>query len=143
MQQAKEDAPALKGTFVDRKKYFHQNWKNYIHVSLNDYKTGLLGGVKGIKVIANNDTEFPIDNIVVQVAYYRSNGKVFKTEQITLNDLKAKSSKSVTAPDSRRGMSLKLSLERITSQEMNFCWSAAKKVSPGDNDPYQCAPDSL
>lgn len=138
IQQAQEDAPMLKGTFIDRKKYFRQNWKNYIHVSLNNYNTGLLGGVKNIKMIATNDTEFPLDNVVVLLQYFRSNGKLFKTEKITLDNIKAKSSKSVSAPDSRRGMSLKLKLERITSQGMNFCWSSAKKAAPGNNDPYQC-----
>lgn len=139
IQQAREDAPMLKGTFIDRRKYFRQNWANYIHVSLNDYKTGLLGGVKDIKAIVSNDTEFPLDNVVVKVEYFRSNGKLFKTEQITLSNIKAKTSKSVSAPESRRGMSLKIKLERITSQGMNFCWSSTKKVEPGNNDPYQCA----
>src|SRR5690606_2539112 len=116
IKQAQEDAPMLKGTFVDRKKYFRQNWQNYIHVSLNDYKTGLLGGVKDIKVTAVNDTEFPLDNVVVMVQYFRSNGKLFKTEHLTINDVQAKASKSITAPDSRKGMSLKIKLDRITSQ---------------------------
>lgn len=142
IKQAQTDAPMLKGTFIDRKKYFRQNWKNYIHVTLNDYKTGLLGGVKDIKVIATNDTEFPLDNVVVQVQYFRSNGKLFKTEQITLNNIKAKSTQSTTAPDSRRGMSLKIRLDRITSQQMNFCYSASKQPAPGDNDPYQCTPET-
>lgn len=143
IKQAQEDAPMLKGTFVDRKKYFRQNWQNYIHVSLNDYKTGLLGGVKDIKVTAVNDTEFPLDNVVVMVQYFRSNGKLFKTEHLTINDVQAKASKSITAPDSRKGMSLKIKLDRITSQAMNFCWSSSKKVAPGDNDPYQCTPETL
>lgn len=142
IQQAQIDAPMLKGTFIDRKKYFRQNWENYIHISLNDYKTGLLGGVRDIKVIATNDTEFPIDNIVVELQYFRSNGKLFKTENLSLNDIKAKSSKSIAAPDSRRGMSLKLKPNRITSQEMNFCWSSGKKAVPGNNDPYQCTPNT-
>jgi K+ transporter len=142
IRRAQEDAPMLKGTFIDRKKYFRQNWKNYIHVSLNDYKTGLLGGVKDIKVTAVNDTEFPLDNVVAEVQYFRSNGKLFKTEKITLSNIQAKSAKSMAAPDSRRGMSLKIRLDRITSQEMNFCFSASKKTEPGNNDPYQCTPET-
>lgn len=142
IQQAQADAPMLKGTFVDRKKYFRQNWKSYIHVSLNDYKTGLLGGVRDIRVTAENGSEFPLDNVAVQVQYFRSNGKLFKTEHIVLNDIRAQSSKSLPAPDSRRGMSIRLKLDRITSQAMNFCWSADKKIAAGDNDPYQCTPEN-
>lgn len=140
IQRAQTDAPELKGTFIDQKKYYRQNWKNYIHVSLNNYKTGFLGGVKDIQVKVDNDTEFSLDNLLVLVQYYRANGKLFKTEPVNLNSVKAKSSISAPAPDSRRGMSVKIALQRITSQEMNFCWSADKKASPGNDDPYQCAP---
>jgi hypothetical protein len=140
MQEAQQIAPQLKGTFIDQKKYFRQNWQNYIHVSLNDYKTSLLGGVRDVKVIVNNDTEFALDNVTALVQYYRANGKLFKTEHISINNIPAKSSKNMAAPDSRRGMSIKLQLQRITSQDMNFCWAADKKISPGTDDPYQCVP---
>jgi K+ transporter len=139
IQQARQQAPQLQGTFVDRKKYFRQNWKNYIHVSLNDYKTGFLGGVKDIRVIVYNDSVFPLDNVLAVLRYYRANGKLFKTENININNIAGKSSKSAEAPDSRRGLKITLQLQRITSQQMNFCWSADKKVAPGDQDPYQCA----
>lgn len=140
IQQAAEQGTQLKGTFIDQKKYYRQNWKNYIHISLNNYKTGLFGGVRNIKVTADNDTEFTLDNVVVELQYYRSSGKIFKTEPINLNGVKPKSFVSVPAPDSRKGMSVKLVLQRITSQGMNFCWSKDKKTTPGDMDPYACVP---
>lgn len=138
IRQARQDAPRLKGTFIDQKKYFRQNWTNYIHAGFNDYKTGLLGGIKAAQVIVRNDTEFPLDDVVAVVQYYRANGKMLRSAPLNIGQIKAKSSKSIPVPDSRRGVSLKLQLARITSQEMNFCWSRDKKVSPGDNDPYQC-----
>jgi len=139
IQQSTEQSAQMKGTFVDQKKYYRQNWKNYIHVSLNNYKTGLFGGVHGIKVLVTNDTEFPLDNVVATIRYYRSNGKLFKTEQVTIDHIKPKSSANASAPDSRKGMSIKLEIDRITSQQMNFCWSKEKKPAPGDSDPYACA----
>lgn len=142
IRQAREEAPQLKGTFIDQKKYFRQNWTNYIHATLNDYKTGLLGGIKGARIIVRNDTEFPLDDVTALVQYYRANGKMLRSTPVNLGEIKAKSSKSVAVADSRRGVSLKLELSRITSQEMNFCWSRDKKVSPGDSDPYQCVATS-
>ncbi len=140
IQEAQEAAPQLKGTFVDRRKYFRQNWSNYIHVSLNDYKTGLLGGVKDIRMVVSNGTEFSLDNVSATLSYYRANGQLFKTEHLSLDRIPAKTTRQVSAPDSRRGMKVSLRLERITSQDLNFCWSAGKKPAPGDPDPYQCAP---
>lgn len=130
----------LKGTFIDRKKYFRQNWKSYIHVSLNNYKTGLLGGLKNIKVIINNDTEFPIDNATVLLQYFKSNGQLFKRNLVSLNNIQPKTSQEINAPDSRRGMKISVQFEQITSQEMNFCWNVNKKAEPGNDDPYQCVP---
>jgi hypothetical protein len=139
IQQANQDAPALHATFIDRRKYYRQNWENYIHVSLNDYKTGFLGGVKDVRVTVSNGTEFPLDNVTAQLSYYRATGKLFKTEQVSLLNVAAGASKSVRAPDSRKGMKVSLRLERITSQQMNFCWSASRKPAPGDEDPWECA----
>jgi hypothetical protein len=127
-------------TFIDRKKYFRMNWKNYIHVSLNDYKTGFLGGIHGLKVMVKNDTEYDLDNVAVTVSYRRSNGDIFKTEKMVLNNIPSKKSVSVAAPDSRKGMKVEFSLQRITSQAMNFCWEANKKVLPGETDPFECVP---
>jgi len=127
-------------TFIDRKKYFRMNWKNYIHVSVNDYKTGFLGGIHGLKVTVTNDTEYDLDNVVVSLKYKRAKGEVFKTEQVAFDKIPAKKSAAVEAPDSRKGMSVDIALQRITSQEMNFCWSVDKKAAPGNNDPYQCVP---
>lgn len=141
IQQAASESAQEKGTFVDQRKYYRQNWQNYIHVTLNNYKTGLFGGVHDIKVLVTNDTEFPLDNVVVSLLYYKSSGKLFKTEHVTLVQIKPKSSSSAAAPDSRKGMSVKLQLLRITSQAMNFCWSEDKKAVPGDSDPYACAPE--
>lgn len=141
MQNTQALAPELKGTFINRKKYFRQNWQNYIHVSLNNYKTGFLGGMKDIKVIVNNDTEFPLDNVMVSLLYFKANGQLFKKGQLSIDNIQPKSSKEISAPDSRRGMKITAKFERITSQEMNFCWSVDKKITPGDNDPYQCVPE--
>ncbi|MGH2645390.1 MAG: hypothetical protein ACRDE2_15675, partial [Chitinophagaceae bacterium] len=61
---------------------------------------------------------------------------------LSIVDVQPKSSKETAAPDSRRGMKITATFERITSQEMNFCWSTDKKVQPGNNDPYQCVPEA-
>jgi hypothetical protein len=133
-------AVQAEGTFIDQRKYYRVNWKNYIHVSLNDYKTGLLGGVRDIKVTVSNQTAYPLDNVTVKLEYLKAKGKGFKTETIQISDIQPQASKSVQAPDSRRGMSLHLSLQRITSQGMNFCWEAGKSNLPDKQDPYQCVP---
>lgn len=126
--------------FVDRREYFRRNWKQYISVNTGDYKTGFLGGIKNLKVQVRNQTEYPLDNAVVSVQYLRNNGDVFKTEQYTVHNIPAKGVQSVQASDSRKGGKVNIRLMSVTSQPMNFCWSADKKVSPTDPDPFACVP---
>lgn len=129
---------AGQGTFVDPRAYFRHNWKQFIAISTNDYRTGFLGGVKDLKLIVRNQTEYPLDNVVISVDYMRANGDVFKTEQYTVNNVPAKGSQSVSAASSRKGQKVEIKLVSVTSQPMNFCWAANKSVAAGDPDPYQC-----
>ncbi|WP_148230698.1 hypothetical protein [Chitinophaga pinensis] len=128
------------GTFVERRTYYRRNWNQFISVNTSDYRTGFLGGIKDLKIIVRNQTEYPLDNVVVAVQYMKGNGDVFKTEQYTVNDVPAKGTKSVDASSSRKGQKVSLKLQRITSQPMNFCWSANKPAAPGAVDPYMCVP---
>jgi type II secretory pathway pseudopilin PulG len=131
---------ANQGTFVERRTYFRKNWHQFITINTNDYKTGFLGGVKDLKLIVRNQTEYPLDNVVVSVQYLKGNGDVFKTEQYTVNNVPAKGTQSVSAAASRKGQKVEIKLVSITSQPMNFCWAANKPAAAGDPDPYQCTP---
>lgn len=126
--------------FVDRREYFRKNWKQYISVNTGDYRTGFLGGIKDLQVQVRNQTEYPLDNAVVSVQYLRGNGDVFKSEQYTVHNIPAKGVQSVQASNSRKGSKVNIRLLSVTSQPMNFCWSADKKVTPGDPDPFACVP---
>lgn len=129
------------GTFVERRTYYRRNWKQFIAVTTSDYRTGFLGGIKDLRIIVRNQTEYPLDNVVVSVQYMKGNGDVFKTEQYTINDVPAKGTKSVDASSSRKGQKVALQLQSITSQPMNMCWSVNKPAAPGDVDPYLCTPN--
>jgi hypothetical protein len=133
---------AGEGTFVERRSYFRHNWEQFIAINTSDYKTGFLGGIKDLQIIVRNQTEYPLDNVVVSVDYLRGNGDVFKSEQYTISDVPAKGTKSVNAAASRKGQKVELKLVSITSQPMNFCWAANKPAAAGNPDPYQCTPSN-
>ena len=137
--ERKEQQQRTQGKFVERRTYYRRNWQQFIAVSTNDYRTGFLGGIKNLELIVRNQTEYPLDNVVVTVQYLRSNSEVFKTEQYTINEVPAKGTRSVEAAGSRKGMKVQLKLMSITSQAMNFCWSYDKPAPDGNPDPFQCA----
>ncbi|MRG47602.1 hypothetical protein GFS24_20940 [Chitinophaga sp. SYP-B3965] len=130
----------VQGQFVDRREYFRKNWKQYISVNTGDYKTGFLGGIKNLQITVRNQTEYPLDNAVVKVEYLRGNGNVFKTEQYTVHNIPEKGAQSIPASNSRKGMKVNIKLVSVTSQPLNFCWAADKKVAPNDPDPWACVP---
>jgi hypothetical protein len=130
---------ANQGTFVERRTYFRRNWKQFISVTTSDYHTRFLGGIKDLKVIVKNQTEYPLDNVVVSVEYMKGNGEVFKTEQYSVNNVPAKGVQSVDAADSRKGQKVAITLISITSQPMNFCWAVNKPAPAGNPDPFMCA----
>jgi Skp family chaperone for outer membrane proteins len=72
----------LQGQFVDRRAYFRQNWKQYITSSTNDYRTGALGGIKNLEIQIQNQSEFDLDNLVLEVSYIKNNGDLFKRRLI-------------------------------------------------------------
>ncbi|MFY0252435.1 hypothetical protein ACDQ55_00625 [Chitinophaga sp. 30R24] len=127
------------GQFIERRAYYRRNWQQFIAVTASDYHTGLLGGIKDLTITVRNQTEYPLDNVVVKVVYMRNNNEIFKTEQYTINNIPEKDIRSITASNSRKGSKVEIQLLSITSQPMNFCWSVDKQVVPGDPDPYQCS----
>lgn len=128
------------GQFVERRAYYRRNWQQFITVATSDYRTGFLGGIKNLSITVRNQTEYPIDNVVVTVQYMRNNGEVFKTEQYTINNIPEKSERSVAASNSRKGSKVNLKLVSVTSQAMNFCWAAGKPAPAGNPDPFECVP---
>lgn len=139
MQRAKASEKLLHPTFIDQQKYYRKNWKNYIRLSVNNYETGFLGGLKNIKIAVSNQTDYSLDEVAVSINYYRASGQLFKTETLHLKNIPPKNKHWISAPDSRRGMSIKAKLTRITSRTMNFCWWEGKKPKSGDDDPFRCA----
>ncbi|CAL1516500.1 hypothetical protein [Chitinophaga sp. MM2321] len=128
------------GQFIERRAYYRRNWRQFIAVSTSDYRTGFLGGIKDLSITVRNQTEYPLDNVVVMVQYMRNNNEVFKTEQYTLSNIPEKGTRTIAASNSRKGSKVNLKLISITSQPMNFCWSV-NKPAPADNpDPFECVP---
>lgn len=128
------------GQFIERRAYYRRNWQQFIAVTAGNYRTGFLGGIRDLDITVRNQTEYPLDNVVVKVAYMRNNDEVFKTEQYTVNNIPEKGSRSIRASNSRKGSKVQVTLLSITSQPMNFCWSVNKPVPAGNPDPFECVP---
>jgi hypothetical protein len=88
-----------------------------IQASVNDYKVGALGGLFDIQVSVKNNSPYKVDEVVVQVDYYLSSEKVFKTELLTFTQIAPESTLTKEAPKSSRGVRIEYKIRSIQSKE--------------------------
>lgn len=128
--------------FMDRRKYYRLNWSHFIYARLASYRSGLFGGIHDARIQLHNGTEFSLDQAVLELKYLLADGSAYQTLRIPVANLPAGSDISVPAPDSRRGVRLRLQLVSLTSQAMNFCWDRSRSASRTGPDPDRCVAGS-
>jgi hypothetical protein len=114
------------------------NITSLVQVTTNQYSVDAFGGISNLDIIATNYTDYTIDEIKVAIAYIKKNDGVFKTEYLTFNNIPPKQNKSLSAPNSNRGLSVKLTKQSITSTDLNLCYNNSFIPAVGDPDPYKC-----
>lgn len=122
---------------------YRNNFEKYIQVSTNSYSYSDFGGISNLAVLVSNDTDYLMNEVVVTVDYIKENGEVFKSEQVSVYNIRAHETESAFAPESNRGTSVAVRIDQIRSKKMHFCYYASNGVGtysdPGNsNDPYFC-----
>lgn len=114
------------------------NITSLVLISTNQYSVDAFGGISNLDVIVTNNTNNTIDQITVAVDYIKDNGGIYKTEYLTFNNIPANQNKSLSAPDSNRGLSVNLTKQTIIATELNLCYDNNITPAVGDPDPYKC-----
>lgn len=114
------------------------NITSLVQVTTNQYSVDAFGGISNLDIIVTNNTDYTIDEIKVAIAYIKKNDGVFKTEYLIFNNIPPKQNKSLSAPYSNRGLSVKLTTQSITSTDLNLCYNNSFIPAVGDPDPYKC-----
>ena len=111
---------------------------NLVQVTTNQYSVDTFGGISNLDVIVTNNTDYTIDQITVAVDYIKKNNGIYKTEYLTFNNIPANENKTLSAPESYRGLSVNLTKQTITSSELNLCYDINIAPAIGDPDPFKC-----
>ncbi|MFZ4671252.1 MAG: DUF4339 domain-containing protein [Flavobacterium sp.] len=114
------------------------NITSLVQVTTNQYSVDAFGGISNLDIIVTNNTDYTIDEIKVAIAYIKKNDGVFKTEYLIFNNIPPKQNKSLSAPESKRGLSVKLTKQTITASGLNLCYNNNIAPAVGDPDPYKC-----
>jgi len=132
-------AESNNGSSTDQKnKAFRQNWRNYITQKPNKYKSRPLGGISGLEISVNNNSERIIDEVVVNVTYLKNDGSVFDTKEISFNNIQPHSQEQVKVPNTQRGTKIKTEIAKITSRSYQFCYNNSSSISKSLADPWFC-----
>ena len=116
---------------------YRNSWKNYISASNNQYTRSEIGGIYDLAVIVYNETDQLIDEVQVRVDYLKSSGAVFKSETVSVTNIGPASTKSVSAPNSERGTSVKMEIISIAAKSFHFCYPFGMEGNQSF-DPYFC-----
>jgi hypothetical protein len=120
------------------KRQTRNNITSLVQVTTNEYSVSTFGGISNLDVLVTNNTDYTIDQIIVEIDYIKENGGIYTTEYLTFNNISANQNKSLSAPDSNRGLSVKLTKQSITSTDLNLCYDNNFTPAVGDPDPYKC-----
>lgn len=116
---------------------YRNNWPNYINVSTDATINPDADGIKNLSLSVHNQTNNLLDEVKIKVDYITSNGKTYKSETVILNKIGPNSAKSAVAPDSDKGICVKMQIESIRASSFHFCYNFGVKT--GNNvDPYLC-----
>jgi len=136
-RKLKHDAMIAKQAEI---KTYRINWSKFVIPTTNAYSANELGGISDLKILLKNNCPYKIDHAQVQVNYLKANGTVYHTERLDFDNLDAKSSKEVFAPNSDRGVKISCSVIVIKSTALNLCCDKTAKDFKKliGEDPYRC-----
>ena len=140
LQKQQEDAERERRNqeLTAKNMQYRNNWANYITANTGTYSYMAIGGISDLGITVSNSTEYSLDEVNVEIYYIQANRETFKTETISLNNITPNSSKRVGAPNSDRGLSVKIRIVSITAKSFKFCYNAYGAGNGNPRDSWQC-----
>ncbi len=130
------EVEAINDEIINRE--IRNNINNWVTTKTNQYSVDSWGGISNLDITVNNDTDFTLNSTTIAIEYIKKNGGIYKTEYVTFNDIPPHQNKTLSAPDSNRGLSVKIKTKKINSNELELCYNQEIAPAVGDPDPYKC-----
>jgi serine/threonine-protein kinase len=80
----------------------------------------VLGGIKDLKVTVTNNSDYLVDMVRVKVTYFKADGDIYKTEMLYYNHLNPRSTQTLNAPDSDRGIKVAIAQQSFTCAALDI-----------------------
>lgn len=97
--------------------------EEYLPVTAGKFKTGVLGGISEFPVTLTNRSTVVMDLVVVRIDYILHNKKIFKTENVSFQNLAPGSTVTGEASKSSRGVNISFRLTTANAQQIGLAYS--------------------
>ncbi|MDP4131003.1 MAG: hypothetical protein Q8939_12650 [Bacteroidota bacterium] len=97
--------------------------EDYLLITAGKYKVGVLGGISEFPLTLSNRSGVTIDQVVVAVDYILHNKKVFKTEDVSFQNLATGTTVTSEAPKSSRGIKISYRIKIANAQQIGLSYS--------------------
>lgn len=132
---ADKNEPAAGVPAYDKEKADRLRWNKLFSAANSNYGIGVLGGIKDLKVVIHNRSDYAVDEAIAKITYIKANGEVWKSKLVTVHGIPPHDTKEQSVPDVARGKKVTVTLQKIVSKKMKFSYTAGKQKGTGD-DPY-------
>ena len=112
----------------DKTKAARQQWRKTITASNSNYGIGVLGGIKGLEVIINNNSNYMVDEAVAKVTYIKANGEAWKSVFVSTYGIRPHDSKAIPVTDVNRGKKVTITLSKVVSRKMKLNYQEGQKI---------------
>ena len=91
--------------------------KKQVKISGTDYKVGVLGGINNLDLTVSNNSLHPLERVVIEVKYFKANGKTVSTEEYNLFNVAPGTERTLEVPDNTRGVKVKYRIVGVESKK--------------------------
>lgn len=102
---------------IEKKRMYRENIKSYVNVEYES-KAKIIAGVKDVYVRVNNNTEYNLKRVIVNVYYYKMNDKLYTVKKLAFDNVPAEGGLTMAGEDTEIGLYIKAQIEKIDAPEL-------------------------
>lgn len=91
----------------------------FVSVSANDYQVGSFGGIRNLQLTLKNDSRFLLEQVTVELRYYKPGDEILKTERVLFYAVPARGMQVLAIPKTNRGVKVSCQVQRIESRQQD------------------------
>ena len=90
--------------------------KKLVKLTGSEYNVGVLGGIENLHLTVANNSCHPLERVVIEVKYFKSNGKTISTEEHNLFNVAPGTEKIFDVPKNNRGVKVEYRIVGVESK---------------------------